>query len=74
MKASKNKYGFIVNTKSGRGNAKARVKLVQDFADANGLDYEIFYTEYRGHATELAAQCAKEGYGVVVAVGGDGTS
>ncbi|NIP37518.1 MAG: YegS/Rv2252/BmrU family lipid kinase [Candidatus Dadabacteria bacterium] len=75
MNASKNKkYGFIVNTKSGRRNAKARVKLAEDFADANGLDYEIFYTEHRGHATELAAQCAKEGYGVVVAVGGDGTS
>ena len=72
--SERKKYGFIVNTKSGRGNSKARVKLLEDFAEANSLSYSVIYTEYPGHATELAAQCAKDGYEVVVAVGGDGTS
>ncbi|NIS76904.1 MAG: diacylglycerol kinase family lipid kinase, partial [Deltaproteobacteria bacterium] len=68
------KYGFIVNTKSGRGVSRARVKIAEDFAQAKGISYSLYYTEYPKHATELAAQCAKEGYEVVVAVGGDGTS
>ncbi len=75
MKASNNnKYGFIVNAKSGRGNAKARVKIAEDFCEKNSISYSVFHTEYAKHATELAAQCVKDGYGVVVGIGGDGTS
>ena len=40
---------------------------------ACGLSPEIIWTEYAGHATELAFQAAKDEYDVVVAVGGDGT-
>lgn len=36
-------------------------------------DVVIRYTARRGHATELAAEGAKEGFRLVVAVGGDGT-
>jgi len=34
----------------------------------------LVYTEYAGHARELAAKAVKVGYDVVVAVGGDGTA
>ncbi|MBR2199701.1 MAG: acylglycerol kinase family protein, partial [Bacteroidales bacterium] len=38
------------------------------------FDYQIEYTQYAGHATEIAAAAAKEGfYDVVAAVGGDGS-
>lgn len=40
---------------------------------ACGLNYETVWTQHAGHATGLAAQAAREGYAVVVAVGGDGT-
>jgi diacylglycerol kinase (ATP) len=35
--------------------------------------YDIYYTSYSGHAFEIAAQKVGEGYGRIVAVGGDGT-
>ncbi|RMF57796.1 MAG: diacylglycerol kinase family lipid kinase [Calditrichaeota bacterium] len=35
--------------------------------------YEIVKTAHRGHGTELAKQAVKDGYDMVVAVGGDGT-
>jgi diacylglycerol kinase (ATP) len=41
--------------------------------EACGQSPDIVWTEHAGHATELAAQAAEEGYGAVVAVGGDGT-
>ena len=34
---------------------------------------EIFFTEYPGHATEIAERLAREGRELVVAAGGDGT-
>ena len=36
-------------------------------------DYDVALTEARGHATELAAQGLRDGYEMIVAVGGDGT-
>ncbi|WP_400190559.1 diacylglycerol/lipid kinase family protein [Hymenobacter sp. B81] len=38
-----------------------------------GLHYEVRPTQYAGHAEELAREAARQGFGVVVAVGGDGT-
>lgn len=37
------------------------------------FDYEIVFTQYPGHATELAAQAESDGFSIVAAVGGDGT-
>lgn len=34
---------------------------------------DIIYTEYAGHATQLASQAAQQGHKLVIAVGGDGT-
>jgi YegS/Rv2252/BmrU family lipid kinase len=36
-------------------------------------DVRIYFTEYAGHASELAAQSARMGIDTVVAIGGDGT-
>jgi diacylglycerol kinase (ATP) len=35
--------------------------------------FEIYYSEYQGHAFEIASQKVEEGYTSIVAVGGDGT-
>ena len=40
----------------------------------HGLDFDLVRTERPWHAAELAQQATQEGYGVVVAVGGDGTA
>ncbi|NEM98394.1 diacylglycerol/lipid kinase family protein [Pontibacter burrus] len=64
---------FIINPVSGtrsKVDVAARIKL---YLDHKKLDHDIVYTDYAGHATELAAAAAADNYYAVVAVGGDGT-
>lgn len=37
------------------------------------FDYEISFTEYAGHASEIASKAKDDNIDIVVAVGGDGT-
>lgn len=64
---------FIINPISGTGR-----KDVVEEAIARHIDRECYlpsirYTEYAGHAAEIAHEAALEGIEIVVAVGGDGT-
>jgi diacylglycerol kinase (ATP) len=63
---------LIVNPLRGRmvGTHLARMEAV---LAKHGLPYDVRFTEYRGHARELAHRAVSEGYETVVAVGGDGT-
>jgi diacylglycerol kinase family enzyme len=40
---------------------------------ASELDLEVVQTRYRGHAASVAEGAAREGYGLVLTLGGDGT-
>ncbi len=40
---------------------------------ASALDLEVVQTRYRGHAAAVAEAAAREGYGLVLTLGGDGT-
>ena len=64
---------FVLNPKSGTGRKKLIPHIIADNIDTSRFSYEISYTKYQGHATELAAEAAKNGVDIVVAVGGDGT-
>ena len=64
---------FIINPISGTHGKEAIVKLIPEHLEATRFDYDIVYTERKGHAAQLAKQAAQEGVNVVVAVGGDGT-
>lgn len=68
---------FIINPISGAKEAQsAKKKLpkqIMQTLDAKQWLPNIVYTEYAGHATELAYQYARMGFDAVVAVGGDGT-
>ena len=68
---------FIINPISGAKetqNAKRKLpKLIMQTLDTEQWLPNIVYTEYAGHATELAYQFARMGFDAVVAVGGDGT-
>jgi diacylglycerol kinase (ATP) len=66
------KLSFIVNPLAGTGGQGVLDILGQEMETAD-RSYEVFTTEYRGHAKELAKQAAERGTGTVVAVGGDGT-
>lgn len=64
---------FLVNPKSGVSSKKRIPQMVERYIDQNKYDFEIIYTQYAGHAYELARNAAERGVDVVVAVGGDGT-
>ena len=68
---------FIINPISGSKetqNAKRKLpKLIMQTLDMEQWLPNIVFTEYAGHATDLAHQFARMGFDAVVAVGGDGT-
>lgn len=63
------KHIFIINPTSGNGDYKSVVNWLKEHMDKDS--YEIIYTEYEGHATEIASRF-KEGV-YIYSVGGDGT-
>ncbi len=65
---------FIVNPISGGKKVhQSIVKLIDNQLDKQIYLPKICYTEYAGHATEIAAEAVKNGVPIVVAIGGDGT-
>jgi len=65
-------YQVILNPVAGRGRGARLLPQIPELLQ--GLRYDLAVTEGHGHATALAAEAASEGYDVVVAVGGDGTT
>jgi len=68
------KYKIIVNPTSGRGAGASAKPVIEQLLNKNGLDFDIVLTKHPWHAADLAEQAVSDGYDVVVAVGGDGTS
>ena len=64
---------FLVNPNSGVSRKKRVPQMVEQYIDHNRYDVAVCYTQYAGHAYELAKDAANRGVDVVVAVGGDGT-
>ena len=65
---------LIVNKFAGhRKKYKNAIEIVDSVLKANNCEFEISYTNYPGHATELAAKAANKNFDTIVAVGGDGT-
>ena len=46
---------------------------IESLLRQGGLSFDYQYTESRGHALELSRLAAEQGYGFLIAVGGDGT-
>jgi diacylglycerol kinase (ATP) len=64
----------ILNPVAGRGfGARAKDELHRQLSAAQ-LDYDLVQTNRPWHAAELAQEAAGNGFGVVVAAGGDGTT
>lgn len=70
---SKQHIIFIINPISGTENKDEIPRLISEHLDQQRFDYEVQFTEYAGHAAEIARQSAAKGTDIVVAVGGDGT-
>jgi YegS/Rv2252/BmrU family lipid kinase len=67
------KIVFIINPVSGTERKEHIVTRIHETLKLSGIHYDIAYTNFAGHATELAKQAIERNYDVVVAVGGDGT-
>ena len=67
------KIFLIVNKYSGYQHGEKAVEIVVPFLQKNGCEVNYAFTQYAGHATELASEASQAGYDLVVAVGGDGT-
>jgi diacylglycerol kinase (ATP) len=70
---SQKKIVFILNPISGVNQKSWIEQEIQENIDKVQYDYHIVYTDYAGHATLLAQQAVKDGFDVVIAVGGDGS-
>jgi diacylglycerol kinase (ATP) len=62
---------FVMNLKSGTTTPAKKNKIKQFISKLP--DCELIFTEYVGHATEIAQKAVIEGIDKVVAIGGDGT-
>jgi diacylglycerol kinase (ATP) len=64
---------FIINPISG-GKDKLKIPAIIDAnLDRTKFNPNFSYTEYVGHAAEIAEEAANKNFDIIVAVGGDGT-
>jgi len=69
----KERIWFIINPISGGRNKADLPDLLAAHLNHDRFDFELIYTEYKGHAVEIAKKAVKEGIDIVCAVGGDGS-
>lgn len=69
----KKKIIFIINPISGHHNKNNFPHLVEKHIDKTQYEYNIVFTEYAGHATELTMKAIEDGFKYIAAIGGDGT-
>jgi diacylglycerol kinase (ATP) len=64
---------FIINPISGGKQKKNIPALIDIHLDKTRFNANFSFTEYVGHAAEIAAEASSKNFDIVVAVGGDGT-
>jgi len=73
-KSAARKTIFIVNPRSANGaTGRNWKKIDEDIRRGLRTEYDVRFTERHGHGTTLAREAIREGYELIVAVGGDGT-
>lgn len=63
----------IINPISGTSRKVNLPDKITSALQSDDLTVECVYTQYAGHATEIARKAAEDGYNYVLSVGGDGT-
>ena len=64
---------FIANPISGTHDKRPIIESLPQYLPAEQFEWEVAWTDHRGHAAELAQQASKDGFDVCAAIGGDGT-
>jgi len=70
---AKKKITFIMNPISGVPKKNEIPAIIENRLDKEYFEYSTVFTEYPGHAAEMAKRAKDDGIDFVVAVGGDGT-
>ena len=67
-------YYVIAHKLHAEGKNARKIETIKSVLERAGKEYEVLYTEYKGHATELAEKITSDGEdNVIIAAGGDGT-
>jgi len=64
---------FVINPFAGHESKSRIPDLIKGTIDPTKFNYDLVFTEYGGHASELAMEAKKMGLDAVISVGGDGT-
>jgi YegS/Rv2252/BmrU family lipid kinase len=67
------KMFIVVNPVSANGLTAKEWPEYEALLREAGYNFEVAYTEYPNHGTEITRQALKKGYKTIVSVGGDGT-
>ena len=65
---------MILNPIAGKGYGAQVEPVLRDLLKEQRLKFDLEKTEYPGHATSMAERAARDGYDLIVAAGGDGTT
>lgn len=65
---------LIVNPVAGNGHSKKIGEKAHQYLDSQNIEHIVSYTEYQGHATQIAKKAVSLNRETVLSVGGDGTS
>ncbi|MCK4763902.1 MAG: diacylglycerol kinase family lipid kinase [Candidatus Aminicenantes bacterium] len=68
-----NKVHVIVNPLSARGKTRKRWETLKEVIRHHFKEYKYIFTEKPRQATEMAREFLKEGFDLIIGVGGDGT-
>lgn len=70
---NKKRLLFIANPISGTRSKEPVIASLPNFLDSERFEWQVAWTDHRGHAAELALEAAANDVDVCVAIGGDGT-
>lgn len=72
-KEERRKMALIVNPISGTRDKEQLLKYVMGRMEEKGIEAQVEYTRYGGHASLLTGMLLEKGFKEIVAIGGDGT-
>lgn len=64
---------FIINPNAGTKLKKINSKVIEENIDSSKYEYKIVFTEFAGHATEIARNAVQDGVDIIAVCGGDGS-
>ncbi|MEW6002012.1 MAG: diacylglycerol kinase family protein [Nitrospirota bacterium] len=64
---------ILINNPTAKKSSDKKILKASRFLKSRGIEVEVFFTEYKGHAEDLAKEALKKSPSLIIAAGGDGT-